>query len=796
MEKKFRRLNHRKAGFFFLLFLLIFISFCSKPTDAPLKWRWATDIPVSNERFYLGDEINQLFIEDLDNMEIAGMGDSAGIDTTGYGMLMALGFSPDSAMDSLRKTNSYDADGDIVAFKIIDSTDNSFNRIEDSLEANTHWDSIGIITLGDLSYSTSIVSNAAAVTPLAAFAETISVNLSSDIAYLRFDPSSDAMGVTVENRSTGIDFNTPVTVGLETQTGWVYGTINGLVRQTSGIAQLPVAGRALGSTVRMSFSSIIGSGSTANPPDSLLMTMSFTGLSVDTATVKDSIIAFTDTIQYSYDITDSVNIEYIDINDGHFSYKVENHSDLQFSIDGEHFHVWDIRECLRKGIKNLATDLVYYTQDPVLKSVGGDIDSALYYYGSVTAGRQTIFPDTIQVFGNVNASRTRIFPYYDPVNDKSVTDVQYRLAIMPTGRMVSLSKHDQFIFRVTPSSFNFKDLYGTNQYDYVRTSGDDTTWVEVEWPWMESGKDSLRDKFFLDSVMAEIEVTMKMPDSAFLERYEMETTMFAKIGGITQPDTVMYIDTLENVGNDSVYIGRFPIKKLVNRFPDSIGMFIKATIKEDTKIRVINDGDPLSPQLGEMSIRAIADIKMNAFLEWHVNQRATLDLGAGKFEIDPDAVGMFRKMEDREISFNSRIIDSTNINIKLFAIMALDSVNIAHLDSMTSDEVYTFINNNSARIYNSTFLVDTSNFVNLFGPEGIEIPKRGDTITNSVVLNENTINKVVWAEKGMWRWMLQFQQQLTSDALSDTDFVYIQSWLHFEGINNFDSLLIWKNENE
>jgi hypothetical protein len=44
-----------------------------------------------------------------------------------------------------------------------------------------------------------------------------------------------------------------------------------------------------------------------------------------------------------------------------------------------------------------------------------------------------------------------------------------------------------------------------------------------------------------------------------------------------------------------------------------------------------------------------------------------------------------------------------------------------------------------------------------------------------------------------WRWEASFIP-MAADTLNDTDFVFIQSWVHVQGVNNMDSLLTWGEE--
>jgi hypothetical protein len=130
--------------------------------------------------------------------------------------------------------------------------------------------------------------------------------------------------------------------------------------------------------------------------------------------------------------------------------------------------------------------------------------------------------------------------------------------------------------------------------------------------------------------------------------------------------------------------------------------------------------------------------------------------------------------------------------VRLFALLTpgIDADSLNYLDTMGL-----LTTNDVANIIATPGMAASLGFVSLLGDTGILIPPRGDTVFNSVVLDDAQLTTLLSEDTCGMRWqyaLLPFEPVPFADALIDTDFIEIKSWLHIEGTQNMDSLIIWE----
>jgi hypothetical protein len=126
-------------------------------------------------------------------------------------------------------------------------------------------------------------------------------------------------------------------------------------------------------------------------------------------------------------------------------------------------------------------------------------------------------------------------------------------------------------------------------------------------------------------------------------------------------------------------------------------------------------------------------------------------------------------------------LNKSNVYLNLYALMA-SHAHMNALDSLPLDSVWAYIGDSGK--------AHQAGYIDLLGSNGVQIPARNGTAVDTVVLSEWQIDSILESDSAGWRWEARFQT-MGSDALSDTDFIRINSWMHLVGNNNMDSLLIW-----
>ncbi len=704
---------------------------CSNPSDSgPLQWRTQLDLPVTNEKFVVGEQFGNLFNE----MKILD-GDTA-------------------------------RQGDTLAFVQTDTAEHSFVRDEDSLETKRFAVYIPPIILNSSANASGSLptglpaGNLVSDTPLHSVA-TINV---PGVYSVVLEPVAQTLTVRVHNylANAGARLDS-VRLALLTMVGPISGTPqNAAINHGEYLdISFPVGGLTLDSLVRIDVRAALAAGTRIESGDNIGFALGLSGLAASRVTLLDSLFPFDSMFQHNYKITDSIDLKYIDMKDGHFTYSVDNSTNLKLAINGEHLNVWDIRNCTIKEVED--TSRLYLLQG----------DSALYYYGSTTQGDVNVEPDSVQIFAKLNCSRTRMFPEWDNLLQQSVTRVRYRVRNVPTGRRVTVATNDSLVFVITPATFSFDKFKGIFKEDFVRQS--DTDYIAIPFIWDETSKDSLRGRFFLNRVVANVEVEMNVAEKALLSSNIIRFRVFNTKDPSIFCDTTVVFDT---VHNGAVYRPSFRVENVVNSFPDSVGVVITTTVPKDSMVVIVNDETDTSLALGRMTVRSTIRTRMDAYMDWEIKAPVTMDLGAGNFPVTDEAINYFRKASDRNIAFNLKVQNVSNLNMRLYSLLAPLEKKV-EFDSLSSGEVSAILLNGTASVLG---------YVSLLGQTGVVIPARGSTVSSLIDLDETEIGTILNTDSCFWRWQARFEP-MSSDALTDNDYIDIRSWLHFDGTSNLDSIM-------
>lgn len=714
---------------FFLLPAILMCMFymkCANPVDdPPLQWETNTQVPVSNKSFFLREEFDNLF--DWDSMSVAD--------------------PRPGEKDTL----------DTLVFSIERFTTNLFETSQEALKNNRIKKVLGplaIVNSPPFTLSSPIPSNAGQISiPFTA-------KLDSIYNVTFYDTATNILSVTISNTSTATLTNIIIstsTLGSD--------TITNILPGATANAELHVRGKSTGHTfsITLSASKTAGAGVVS-------LRMSVTNLTASSIKAIDHLLQFKREYNSSYELTDTVAINYIDLADGFFFYEFSNSTDIPFMASREHYHMWIASFCKGKGIDSVKN----------LSEVS-HLDSLESYYGKLKNNGITVQPNTSLEMAQSNLSSTRLFTFWDPALKKTVTKVRYIIETMPPhGDTVTLQSTDSVSFLIRATHFKFEELVGTVMEPYVRSG--DTQKVFLDVPWNRSSLDSLRGRFLLQRVSGEITADPQLSDSlSYIDSMKVNFVIYS-------PESLAVKDsasaTFTHVCNDSIFKRSIDITNVTNIFPDTIYIVSKMIIPSGTKMRIRNDLSSSDPDgskyIGRMRIRLDNKYFLNSDLDWIVKDTVIMDLGSGTFEV-PEILRYVKKLDDAKAWFNALIANQTNLNMYLHALLAPRS-KMDELDSIDGNR-FTFLLNNpdSAR---------ASGFIHFLGTEGIYIPKRDSTYANEVFWDTPALDSIVSSDTCKWRWQLRFVPG-NRDALRDVDYLKINSSLRVSGINNMDSLLIW-----
>jgi len=727
---------------FFLIVAIVFnLSFfllnCSNPVDEePLRWKTVMEIPITNRSFVIAEEMDNLF--DIDSMDIIYAASKYKEDDISL-------LEPDSQI------------GDTLEFSIFKRDSSSFKIHEEKLK-----NQIYVATLGPL-----VISNAPQIAETLVVSSVGPFNVSAPVVFDKvyqlvfYDTATNNMQIKLTNLSSAEISD----VSLEIA-GIGSGNVEKIIAGETAVIRIPVSKKTLRNQVQVNISGVKNTAGAMQ----IAMATSVDGLYAYSLTVDDHLVSFNKQFSNPYEITDSVDIDYVDIMDGFFIYEVTNHTGVELRVRGVHDHLWKTSFAERNS----------YNRYENLLNVSRT-DSMENFFGFITSGEVIAPPQLEQTFSQENFSQSRLFTQWDSVLQKTVTWVRYTVSTgNPSGNIITLCADDTLIFTIR-SDFKYRQLRGRVVKPIKITS--DTEKVVINFPWGESAPDSLRGKLILQNVYSDIRLRTEMPPNSAIDSVYFSFEIFdTRNPGIKDS----LFDKFIGVKDGSLFRQKIDITDVVNQYPDTVAIITRMNVPKGTRIISENDLQLRDPDydkyIGQMSIDAVTDFRLNARFDWEVKEMVNLDLGSHDFPIYK-AMRYIRKMDKKQLDFETEMLNSSNLNMTMFALVAPYHL-IDTLDSMSSDDAFYLITHEGE--------AEKRGLVNFLGSKGVCIPAKSldSAVVNVVHWDHQQLETVLSSDTCSWRWFLQFQKN-ERDALRDNDFIRINSMLRIEGINSTDSLIIW-----
>ncbi|MFP4416017.1 MAG: hypothetical protein ACLFSB_01960 [Chitinispirillaceae bacterium] len=709
---------------------------CANPVDEdPLKWNQKIDFPVTNEVFTVGEQLDGFF--DMKDMDILRVEQTYSSDPTRL--------YEDTTL------------GDTVAFSVLRDDLNEFEMLQDTTGDELYHDVLGAIPITAAPSFSHTLTKPAGAGP---FDLTFPVTM-NDIYYIRFyDTTTNNLDISFTNQSDdpiedlvfGID-------GLGTEN---IGTIAAGETET---ATFSVSRGTLSHTTNITLQ---GTASSADAQD-IQIGFCLNGLYADSLSVNDHLVSFSKQYSNRYELVDTLKVDYIDIDYGFFYYSLNNYTGIPLQVSGNHLHLWS-----NGNMEDSISTLEELSE----------VSDSSEYAGILNPGSGNIIsPRTEHQFNQKNISNCRLFTQWNADEKMTYTTVIYTIETTPpTGDTLSLSARDSLTFAIHTNAFTFDELVGTVMEPYI---GDgDTQKVAVELPLGEEAADSLRGRLILQNVESDLHITANMSEGAYIDTMTISFLAFPSDSAeIVESITSTFLE----VENGKPYIRSLNLTDVVNCFPDTISIVSRVRIPAGTKVKIVNDLRPgdadFGNYMGRMVVSTNATYRINADLDWEIRQDiGNLDLGSSTFPVI-GPLQYIRKMARRRLLFNMDITNSSNVNMNLYALIAPQHL-IDSLDSLTDSQV--------ASIIHQEGKAEELGYVNFLGTRGLHFPERNPdtTVSRTVELNDEQLGIILDSDSCSWRWQMTMLEQ-DRDALSDTDFIRIHSWLRVQGEGNSDSLLIW-----
>jgi len=733
--------NFKKIAFWSTPVLLALALFCSNPTDQTLKWRSKIELPVSNQKFIVGKELNHLIKLDS-NLAITGTGDT----------------NPDGTNSIIQP----------VGFTFHQKDSMIMEQTQEVMGEKVFSDNLGPLPLSGLAPMTLKI-------PLIAGAVNANVPLSINdtikypqVRSVSFHPQSGSLLIKISDSSDVAIDNISVTItSLSGSQAVLAGSLE--ANQSTTISY-PVAGQTMDSTIAFLVTGTIRAPGTVAAGQSLQVTVMTDSVTALSAIVKDSAIAFTKVFTNHYKITDTVAIDYVDCGNGFYNYKMNNASGLDVNLSMIHENIWRQDFCTNRA--NQITSLADLSSVGLTKS-----DSDSYFWGNRAAGAQ-VLPFNAHANSNIgilDLSLKRLFPEWDTIKQQSISTVHYYVSTRPSGKWDTVSAGDSVVFTISPDHVDYQQMYGTVMAAYQK-DGDPRT-DPIQFPWRKSVKDSLKGRFFLNSAYVLSAMDIALPDSAFIDSFRIKFTAFDPKTPAVACST---FSVFHNVHNKSRLADSIDITKIVNLFPDSISTRVHAEIPIGTKMLIVNNMQSFGQVQGGMRMKGDMQDSLKAPLGWSVSNDLIMDLGTGFFAI-PQGLDVFKRMKDRIAAFEMTLTNRSNVDATVYALVDPKPGRRSLLDSLTTAQI-------CSMVFAPAGTAEDSGYVNLLGSQGVLIPARDSVTEDSININDRQMNSILQTDTCYWRWMLKFYKK-SSDVLLDTDNVYIKSRIRIEGVNSMNNIV-------
>jgi hypothetical protein len=766
--------------------ILVLTLFCSNPVK-DVAWRTSIDLPITaNKKFLLGAMMDTLFfnkqqVATTTTIDTSKTPHDTTIDTT---MKIINAYPEHDTIKHAGKPDTIVTVADTVQFGFPTKDSASDTISEDSLADKTFSDVFGpipIIGAPSDSVSVPLAGNFIANTPVTTPGVPLTLKL---VYHIELMDTPQTMNVTVVNNSAADFSSVQLTAGT-----FGTSTINTLLHNTTATAQFNARAKVIDSVITVSLTVAPSTSGTFGATDNFGIIFSPNGLVASKVVVNDYLLAgYQRTFTNEYKLTDTVSVNYIDIDKGFFIYSVTNNSNLNLLLSVVHRHLWRTDFCQQQN-----PPLVSVSQ--LVNLTKNDSDNASNC--KVVTNERILSHQTDSVGGQQhNISATRLFAEWDPDSQESVTKIDYIVGMDTAGKRVTLSAGDSMKFVIRTTSFKFKELSGVSMDEYHRTGTPSN--IPVKLPWSKAVTDSLRNHFILNKVLAKTLTRITIPQGALIDTVHIHYDIASSVDSTikTSSDAVLL-----HVTKDSLFERTVDITNVVNNYPDSVRVNISLTIPVQTRIIAENDlTDPTdlpayNEYIGRMVLHGNVNYNLVAPLCWTVVDTTIMDLGGTKVDLTGGSgvLNIFNDMTDRHASLNVKVTNSTNVYLRLFALVATADTN--QVDSLT-DTGYVNVKAGT-RYVNTNEFTDliknpTPGFVNLLGG-GLLIPPRDSTYTNSIALGDSALEKITSAKEIGWRWQVRFLPQpagvAVPDALSNTDWIKLNSWIHVDGVNSINKLI-------
>lgn len=488
--------------------------------------------------------------------------------------------------------------------------------------------------------------------------------------------------------------------------------------------------------------------------DSLIkISIDMNGLSLKAASLIDSLLLVKYDFNYNYLLSEK-NFEafLVDIDTFALPLEIVNSTPIKFLCKATIQNLWDQNYCKQREIGSVA-------------NLSNRINDSAYFMGNripplqINAG--TTIDQSITKL-NIKMGPSRFFGAWNEKHGVSYMPIKLEGFIGVDGRKISVDKNMALRYKIGQATTCFSKIEG----QYHATKEIPGTWKTFPVSTISNASlgETLRKKCNLTSTDLKVNIVFPFGDSTTLEHLDNSIIIAYGYNQTFQYDTVNF--TLLNVRNNRSSLVKLNLGSIINSFPDSISYIVNSSFPPFTKLSFDYKTFLCLAKTVALDISAKINLDLTLSLAWEIQDSVYIATPISKIDLRKIS-SQLAFCSDKRLIVDYKIRNSTNLNGKIFTV----SMPIEQKNLLAQTKAFDI----------PKLAADSQKVISLFGTNGVSIPPRNQQLQDSIILSSNSLTSLSsWDSTFLRSAILLIPNK--SDALHDTDNIFIDATLSLEGI--------------
>ena len=585
------------------------------------------------------------------------------------------------------------------------------------------------------------------------------------IDYVVFDESSDSILLTIENNSDSLYLrNIVLTIVSNGIQAVAIDTISQLLPNSNVALHSSIADVKIGNNIYITLNAEIENESVINSNSAIIIKIDINEQQIREALLDDYFVDYSFEFNYDLQFTkDNFKIAYLDLSEMNLPLEIINGTCWDFSVSYTIGNIFEIPYCKNNNIES-CEDLLLQNIDST-SFLGNDFLSLIIE----GVPDPHIYKTQQFIIGMKNA---RFLPEWDSHLLANYIPVKIKGTINKNNKKVYVDKNSFACLEIKSPQINFVELHGFYLSDHKFVNQPE--YFSSPLSGISNISKSIRNKLKLVNNDLLLDIEFPFTDNTSLTKINYEIVLF-------QPDTYEQISDTLTFGMDSISQGShfnytFKVNKLINSFPDSLCYILSYTFPANSDLVFCKDVFNNGPNYSSIDIHSIIKTDLNLKLIWEILDTVQINLEDMFIPLSFDK-GIIPFVQDKKLSLHYSLTNQTNVIGYIFGLGT--TKNYHHeLYELSPEDI-------SPQILSTG---KAEHFIPVYGVPGFILPQRDDSVTDSIIYNDITMNDIINSDSLLVRWSL-FLLPSKAGAFTDTDYIYLDGQLSLEGIQSLETLI-------